>query len=110
MSEKIIVFSNCGSQEEARRVARALVDTRVCACVNIIPGIQSIYRWQGSIQQEAEWMLIIKTTRELFDRLSAELRKNHSYEIPEVIAIPIVEGNPDYLKWIDRETFGSANF
>ena len=110
MSEKIIVFSNCGSQEEARRVARALVDTRVCACVNIIPGIQSIYRWQGSIQEEAEWMLIIKTTRELFDRLSAELRKNHSYEIPEVIAIPIVEGNPDYLKWIDRETFGSANF
>jgi len=110
MSEKIIVFSNCGSQEEARRVARALVDTRVCACVNIIPGIQSIYRWQGSIQEEAEWMLIIKTTRELFDRLSVELRKNHSYEIPEVIAIPIVEGNPDYLKWIDRETFGSANF
>lgn len=110
MSEKIIVFSNCGSHEEARRVARALVDTRVCACVNIIPGIQSIYRWQGSIQEEAEWMLIIKTTRELFDRLSAELRKNHSYEIPEVIAIPIVEGNPDYLKWIDRETFGSANF
>jgi periplasmic divalent cation tolerance protein len=110
MSEKIIVFSNCGSQEEARRVARALVDTRVCACVNIIPGIQSIYRWQGSIQEEAEWMLMIKTTRELFDRLSAELRRNHSYEIPEVIAIPIVEGNPDYLKWIDRETFGSANF
>ena len=110
MSEKIVVFSNCGSQDEARRVARALVDTRVCACVNIVPGIQSIYRWQGAIQEETEWMLIIKTKRELFERLCTELRKNHSYEIPEVIAIPVVEGNHDYLDWIDRETLGSANF
>ncbi|HYI94642.1 MAG TPA: divalent-cation tolerance protein CutA [Bryobacteraceae bacterium] len=110
MSEKIIVFSNCGSQEQAQRVARALVDTHVCACVNIVPGIQSIYRWQGSVQEEAEWMLIIKTRRELFEQLSVELRKNHSYEIPEVIAIPIIEGSPDYLDWIDRETVGSANF
>ena len=110
MSEKIVVFSNCGSEEEARRVAKALVETRVCACVNILPGVRSIYHWQGAVHDEAEWMIVIKTKRALFDQLCAELRKSHSYETPEIIAVPIIEGDRDYLAWIDRETSGSDNF
>src|SRR5438128_2286846 len=103
MTEKIVVLSNCGSEEEARRVARALVEARVAVCVNILPGIQSIYRWQGAIQEDSEWMLVIKSTRSMFDRLSVELRKAHSYQVPEVLAIPVIAGNQDYLDWMDRE-------
>ena len=110
MTEKIVVFSNCGSEEEARRIARALVEARVAACVNIVPGIQSIYRGKGPIQEDSEWMLVIKSTRSMFDQLSAELRKIHSYQVPEVLAIPVVAGNQDYLDWMDRETVGSDNF
>jgi periplasmic divalent cation tolerance protein len=110
MAEKIVVFSNCGSEEEARRVATALVESRCAACVNIIPRIRSIYRWKGSVHDEAEWMLVIKSTRDRFESLNLELRRVHSYETPEVIAVPIVEGSRDYLDWIDRETSGSDNF
>jgi periplasmic divalent cation tolerance protein len=103
MTEKIIVFSNCGSEEEARRVAKALVEARVAACVNILPRIQSIYHWQGAIEEETEWMLVIKSTRPMFDTLCAELRKIHSYEVPEVLALPVIAGSQDYLNWMDRE-------
>ena len=106
MTEKIIVLSTCGSQDEARRVARSLVDAKLAACVNILPGVQSIYHWQGAVQEEQEWMLVIKSTRPLFDRLCSELRKVHSYQVPEAIAIPVVDGHQDYLDWIDREISG----
>ena len=108
MTEKILVLSKCGSEEEARRVARALVEARVAACVNIVPGIQSAYHWQGAIQEDSEWMLIIKSTRALFDSLAAELRRIHSYQVPEVLAIPVVDGDQDYLAWIDREISGKC--
>lgn len=103
MTEKIVVLSNCGSEEEARRIARALVEARVAACVNILPGIHSIYHWQGAIQEDSEWMLVIKSTRSMFDRLSVELRKVHSYQVPEVLAVPVVAASQDYLDWMDRE-------
>ena len=103
MTEKILVLSNCGSEEEARRVARALVEARVAACVNIVPGIQSVYHWQGAIQEDPEWMLVIKSTRPMFDSLAAELRKIHSYQVPEVLAIPVIAGDQNYLDWMDRE-------
>jgi periplasmic divalent cation tolerance protein len=108
MTEKILVLSNCGSEEEARRVARALVEARVAACVNIVPGIQSVYHWQGAIQEDSEWMLVIKSTRSMFDSLSAELRKIHSYQVPEVLAIPIIAGDQNYLDWMDREIAGKC--
>ena len=108
MTDKIVVFSNCGSSEEAARIARALVEERLAACVNIIPAVQSIYRWQGAIEEATEWTLLIKTRRDLFDRLSAALLRAHSYELPEVIAIPIVDGHGEYLAWIGRETEPSA--
>jgi periplasmic divalent cation tolerance protein len=108
MTEKILVLSNCGSEEEARRVARALVEARVAACVNIVPGIQSVYHWQGAIQEDSEWMLVIKSTRSMFDSLAAELRKIHSYQVPEVLAIPIIAGDQNYLDWMDREIAGKC--
>jgi periplasmic divalent cation tolerance protein len=108
MTEKILVLSNCGSEEEARKVAKALVETRVAACVNILPGIQSVYHWKGEIQEDAEWMLLIKSTRALFDNLVVELRKIHSYQVPEVLAIPVIAGDQDYLDWMDREIAGKC--
>lgn len=104
MTDKILVISNCGTSEEAHEVARALIEARLAACVNIVPGVQSIYHWQGAIEEAAEWTLLIKTRRTLFDRLCAELRRTHSYQVPEVIAIPIIDGHSEYLAWIERET------
>lgn len=103
MTEKIIVFSNCGSEDEALGVARALIEGRLAACVNIVPGIRSVYPWKGAVQEDTEWMLVIKSTRPLFEQLSAALRKAHSYEIPEVLALPVVDGSKEYLDWMDRE-------
>jgi periplasmic divalent cation tolerance protein len=103
MTEKIVVFTNCGSEEEALRVARALVESRLAACVNILPGVRSVYPWKGAVQEDNEWMLVIKSTRPLFDQLSAALRKAHSYEIPEVLALAVVDGSQEYLDWMDRE-------
>jgi periplasmic divalent cation tolerance protein len=104
MTDKILVFSNCDSADEAGRIARALVEARAAACVNIVPGVMSLYHWQGKIEEAAEWTLLIKTTRSLFPAVCAELRRVHSYEVPEIIAVPIIEGDPAYLDWIDRET------
>jgi periplasmic divalent cation tolerance protein len=104
MTDKILVLSNCGSAEEAERVARHLVDTRSAACVNIVPGIRSIYRWKGVVEDASEWTLLIKTRRPLLERIQRELRKVHSYEVPELIAVPIVGGLEAYLQWIEDET------
>ena len=101
MTDKILALSMCASAEEAATIARALVERRVAACVNIIPGIKSVYRWKGAVEEEPEWLLLIKTTRDLFDRLRTEIRGLHSYEVPELIALPIADGLPEYLKWID---------
>ncbi|MBI1897316.1 MAG: divalent-cation tolerance protein CutA [Acidobacteria bacterium] len=103
MTDKIVVFSNCASGEEAERVARALVEQRLAACVNIIPGVRSIYHWQGAIEEAGEWTLLIKTTRSRFERLEAALRRIHSYQVPEVIAVPVIAGAHSYLEWMDRE-------
>lgn len=107
MTDKIVVFSTCGSEEEAVRVARGLVEAQLAACVNIVSQIRSIYRWQGAIEDGTEWLLVIKTRRELFGAIAAKLRSIHSYEVPEAIALPIVDGLPDYLAWIDHESLQS---
>jgi periplasmic divalent cation tolerance protein len=107
MTEKIIVLSNCGSKDEALQVARTLVEARLAACVNVVPNIHSVYRWKGEVVEEEEWMLIIKSSRPLLERLEAHIRKVHSYDVPEVLAIPVVDGSSDYLGWLDRELIGS---
>ncbi len=89
--------------EEAQRVARALVEKRLAACVNIIPGVRSVYRWEDVIEDDEEVLLAIKTSRALLDELRAEIERLHSYEIPEVLALPVVDGSERYLAWMNRE-------
>jgi periplasmic divalent cation tolerance protein len=103
MTDKIVVLSTCGSAQEAERLARELVEQHVAACVNIVAPVRSIYRWKGKIEDASEWLLIVKTERASFDRLRAVLGAAHSYELPEVLALPIVAGSPNYLSWIESE-------
>jgi periplasmic divalent cation tolerance protein len=103
MTDKIVVLSTCGSPEEAQRLALALVERRLAACVNILPGVRSVYRWREAIEQEEEVLLVIKSSRVLFDELRGELDRLHSYEVPEMIALPVVDGSEKYLAWLTRE-------
>lgn len=84
-------------------MARALVEKRLAACVNVIPGIRSVYRWKDAIEDEEEVLLLIKTSRALLDELREEIERLHSYEVPEVIALSIVDGSERYLSWMTRE-------
>ena len=103
MTDKIVVFSACGSEEQAGQISRALVEQRLAACVNIVPGARSIYRWKGQIEDASEWLLIIKTRRGLMDKLRVTISKIHTYEVPELLAVPVVDGAESYLAWLDRE-------
>ncbi len=107
MTDKIVVYSTCGSAEEAKKLARHLVENRLAACVNVFPRVESCYRWKGEVQEEAEVLLLIKSSRGLFDRLRKEWERIHSYEVPELIAVPIVDGAQPYLNWMERELAGS---
>ncbi|HEY1760413.1 MAG TPA: divalent-cation tolerance protein CutA [Bryobacteraceae bacterium] len=103
MTDKIVVLSACDSEEQAARLARHLVELRLAACVNIVPGARSVYRWKGAIEDTAEWLLVIKSRRDLFSAIRGELAKMHTYEVPELLAMPVVEGSENYLAWMDRE-------
>jgi len=100
MTDKRIVLSTAGSEEEARTIARHLVENRLAACVNIVPQIESIYRWQGKMESSQEWLLVIKTTAERFATVRDAIRELHSYELPECIAVNIEDGSPPYLQWL----------
>jgi periplasmic divalent cation tolerance protein len=104
MTDKIVVFTTCGSEEEARKLASALIEKRMAACVNISSPVTSVYRWKGVLEQAQEWMLIIKSRRERFEELRQVLEAAHSYELPEVLALPVVDGSPNYLTWVEEET------
>lgn len=103
MTDKIVVFSTCASADEAERIARRLIEQRLAACVSVVSPVRSFYRWKGAVEDSSEWLLVIKSSRELFAPLTAALESAHSYELPEIIAIPVVEGSPNYLSWIERE-------
>jgi len=103
MTDKIVILSACDSEEQAARLARHLVELRLAACVNIVPGVRSFYRWKGALEDAVEWLLVIKSRRDLFSVISTELAKLHSYEVPEILAMPVVEGSENYLAWMDRE-------
>jgi periplasmic divalent cation tolerance protein len=100
MTDKIVVFSTCADEQEAERLARALVEQRLAACVTVAPRVRSYYRWKGEIETADECLLVIKSSRDLFDSLRAVLETAHSYEMPEAIAIPVVDGAPNYLNWL----------
>jgi len=101
MSGHAVVLSTAGSEEEASRLARALVERRVAACVSIVPGVRSIYRWSGAIHDASEWLLVIKTRRDRFPALATALRELHAYEQPEIVLLDIADGDAAYLRWID---------
>jgi len=103
MTDKIVVLSTASSAEEAEKIARALVEARLAACVNVVPGMRSFYRWKGNIEDTAEWLLVIKSSRERFGALRDKLEKIHSYEVPEVIALSVIDGAENYLNWMDGE-------
>lgn len=103
MTDKIVVLTTCASADEAEKIARALVSKKLAACVNVLPAVRSIYRWKGAVEDAQETQLAIKSSRGLFDEVRAEIEKLHSYELPEVIAIPIVDGSEAYLEWLGRE-------
>ncbi|MGP0017431.1 MAG: divalent-cation tolerance protein CutA [Candidatus Sulfotelmatobacter sp.] len=100
MTDKRIVLSTTGSEDEARNLARHLVEHQLAACVNIIPQIESIYRWQGKVESSREWLLLIKTTAERFPAVRDAIRELHSYELPECVALSIEDGSPLYLQWL----------
>jgi periplasmic divalent cation tolerance protein len=102
----VVVFSTFPSPEKAAEVARTLVDERLAACANLVPGVRSIYRWQGAVQDDSETLAILKTTRERLDALKERLVALHPYEVAEVIAIPVEGGHAPYLAWVAAETAG----
>jgi periplasmic divalent cation tolerance protein len=104
MSEFIVVLVTCGSEEEALKIAHSLVEERVAACVNLVSPVRSIYRWEGKIWDEKEWILIIKTQKERFEELEKRVKSLHSYSVPEIVGLPIVEGSASYLKWLEEMT------
>ncbi len=108
MTDKIVVLSTCASEDEAQKLARLLVEQRLAACVNVVPGVRSYYRWKGAVESAEEWLLLMKSSRERMTDLLAALEKEHSYEVPEVLALPVVAGAANYLNWLqanlERET------
>lgn len=102
MSDYGIVLTTADSETEAEAIATALVEAKLAACVNLFP-VKSIYTWEGQIQRETEWQLVIKTRLDCFDELSAKVRSLHSYDVPELIALPIEQGSADYLGWMGEQ-------
>jgi periplasmic divalent cation tolerance protein len=103
MSEHLQVTSAVGSREDAERIATALVELRLAACVQIVGPIRSVYRWQGSVEQADEWLCQAKTTQGRYDAVEAAIRELHSYDCPEIIATPIVAGSAAYLQWLSEQ-------
>lgn len=104
MTDSIVIFVTAGSAAEAETIAKALVEEQLAACVNILSPIRSIYCWDGKLADEQEWLLLIKTRAERFSAVEARIKALHSYQVPEVIALPIVQGSEGYLRWLREET------
>lgn len=107
MTDKIVILSTCAGLPEAERIARKLVEDRLAACVNVIPGLKSVYRWKGAVEHADEHLLVVKTARGLFQRVRDQIEAMHSYSVPEAIALPIVEGSTTYLEWLAGEIDGA---
>ncbi|HEX8112024.1 MAG TPA: divalent-cation tolerance protein CutA [Kofleriaceae bacterium] len=96
----LVVFSTFPDADTAARIARALVEEQLAACVNVVPAVRSIYRWEGNVCDEAETLAVIKTTAERYAALAARITELHPYQVPEVIALPLADGHPPYLAWL----------
>jgi periplasmic divalent cation tolerance protein len=102
-----LVLCTVGDDQEAQRIAEALVQRQEAACVNAIPGVRSVFSWKGEICSEAEQLLLIKTTRMALEAVKRTVRELHSYELPEILAVPVGEGDGEYLRWVRRTVKGS---
>jgi len=102
-TSKVVILITTATEKEAHSIAELLLNQRKVACVNIVPWVDSLFRWQGKLDSVQESLLIIKTRASLFPEIMEMVKRAHSYEVPEVIALPIVGGNEDYLKWMDSE-------
>jgi len=97
----MVVLVTCGSRAEARNIARAVVEKRLAACVNVVTAaVESVYRWKGKLESAREFLLIVKTTLRRFEALKAEILRLHSYDVPEIIALPVKAGSKRYLQWV----------
>jgi periplasmic divalent cation tolerance protein len=112
MTDAIVVLTTCATEADAERIARALIAARLVACVSVVPLVRSFYRWKAEVESAAECLLLLKTSRELFEPLGAALEKLHPYEVPELLALPVVAGAANYLNWLAgnllAETPGTA--
>ena len=104
MPEFVQILTTVGNQEEARRIADALIERRLAGCVHIVGPVESVYRWQGKIETASEWQCWIKTRREQYEAVAGVIRELHSYELPEILVLPVIAGSPAYLKWLADET------
>jgi periplasmic divalent cation tolerance protein len=102
--EAIVVYITAPNEDEAARIAKTIVEERLAGCVNIVKGIRSIYSWQGKIGDDSEVLMITKTQRHLFELLKRRVKELHSYTVPEIIALPVIEGSEDYLNWLKEVT------
>jgi len=100
LTDKVIVMVTTGKPSEARKIAKQLVESKLAACVNITQPVRSVYRWQGKLVDDKEFILLIKTSRELFPAVQAQVARLHSYKTPEMICLPIIDGSADYLNWL----------
>jgi periplasmic divalent cation tolerance protein len=107
MTGKRIVLTTAGSEADARRLATALIEKHLAACVNIVPQVTSIYRWQGKVEESTEWLLIVKTTADAAKKVQEAITELHSYEVPECISLAIEDGSPKYLEWIGESVESS---
>ena len=102
-ASRVVVLVTTATEEEAHRIAEMLLNQRKVACVNIVPGLSSLFWWEGKLDSAQEGLLIIKTRASVLPELVEAVKEAHSYEVPEIVALPIIDGNEDYLKWIDSE-------
>jgi len=102
----VVVLVTASHREEAERIARKLLDERVAACINIVEGIKSLFWWQGRVDEASEVLMVIKTRLDLFEKVIEYVKRLHSYTVPEIIALPIIAGNTEYLRWIDEVVKG----
>jgi periplasmic divalent cation tolerance protein len=104
MTDARIILTTAGSQEEAGKIAYALVERRLAACVNIVPRIESVYRWQGKVETAEEWLLLVKTQADYFERIRDAVKELHSYDLPECVMLEVTASSQEYLDWIAKNT------
>jgi periplasmic divalent cation tolerance protein len=110
MNPEIVVLVTAPSELEAEKIGQTLVGEKLAACANLVRGIQSIFFWQGKVCRESEVLIVIKTRSDLFEPLMARVKSLHSYTVPEIIALPIIKGSEDYLRWIRESTLRAKGF